>query len=1057
MLGDMIVPLHLMKVDRLSTGRAEKQLVVRVQVFRCLLFFALTIGSILGSSLPLHADSDATRRYLIDDWQNGNGLSQSTITGLAQTPDGYLWISTLDGIARFDGIRFKLFKSVDTPALGSGRIRFLFRGRKGVLWLCMQEGGIIQLQNNQFTPILIPKQRGMPLPTIHATEDITGNLWLSDEDGGIAQLKDGLVTQVSSNNWTTQAGGPLQLTADHAGHLWAVGGPGLFRFDKGRLIPILTGQPNQYVVHCASRSGGWWISTKNKVGLWCDGTWLFRTSCPTNLPRSLRAALEDHGGRLWLGTLGEGLFCYNTNGTTLRFSRNDGLGNDFIRTVFEDKEDNLWVGTEGGGLSRLRLSLFGVYGQAQGIPTESITSITKGISNDLWIATFGEGLLCLPRNGKATAIADPATSNYHILTALADQKGNIWFGTGSGGIFCWNKGSLTRITIFPTNSPPLRCLYEDSTGMIWFGCYRTNRLVCLKDKKVSFVDLPNYLGMVDIRVITGDSAGNIWIGTDGAGLLRWKNRQFTLFTRKEGLGSDFIWALHPESKDTLWIGSYGGGLTRFKNNRMVNCTTRQGLADNVICYIADDGLGYYWFSSHEGIFRVLKKDLNRFADGQNNRIQCIDYGRSDGLPTLECKGGFQPAGCCTRDGRLWFPTRQGLVVVDPVDVCTNVIAPIAHIEEAVVDGTIINITEWQKEKSMSVHRISSSSTLIPTLEIPSGRRRLEIRYTSLNFSTPEKLRFRHCLEGVDAGWVDTGSERSTSYNRLPHGNYIFRVQACNREGVWSVQSDNLMLIILPAPWQTWWFEGLFVLILGSLAGWGVGTIILQRHRRHLRLVEQLNRLERERIRVARDIHDDLGSSLTAMGFWGARAARDCKTLSEAQGQLLSIAGRTRDLGRKLEETVWAVNPKNDSSGHLVSYLCHYIQEFLENKDIRCRLHLASDIPDVTFTTETRHNIVLAVKEATNNAVKHAHATEIELCVSVEDHKLVIKIVDNGTGFTASTVRPEGNGLHNMSARMDEIGGQCEVTSTPGKGTEVKFCQPLPYFELDNSKNKSKPK
>lgn len=332
------------------------------------------------------------------------------------------------------------------------------------------------------------------------------------------------------------------------------------------------------------------------------------------------------------------------------------------------------------------------------------------------------------------------------------------------------------------------------------------------------------------------------------------------------------------------------------------------------------------------------------------------------------------------------------------------------------------------------------------LEIPPGRRRFEFRYTGLDFSAPERLRFRHKLEGVDAEWVETGGQREASYNHLAHGTYTFRVQACNREGVWSQTGAALAFTVLPYFWQTWWFVGLFLLTFGGAVAWSVGHVLRRRHQRHLRLVGRLHLLERERVRVARDIHDDLGGSLTAIGLQGVLAARDAKSLAEAREQLLLITDRTRELGRKLEETVWAVNPKNDSPSHLATYLCHFATESLKPTNIRCRLDVAPDLPQVELTTEVRHNVFLAVKEAFTNALKHSGATEVGLRLSVSDRSMAIEVSDNGRGFVVDASQEAGNGLRNMAARMEEIGGQFEVRSAPGKGATVCLRLPLPHLD-----------
>jgi signal transduction histidine kinase/ligand-binding sensor domain-containing protein len=1002
----------------------------------------------------LRADNAGSKRYLIDVWQGEKGLPQNTITGIAQTPDGYLWISTLDGVARFDGVRFRMFRAGDTPALGSGRVRFLFAGRHGELRFATQEGGVVQLKDGRFAPLALPQTQGVRSAVIQVAEEESGALWLSMEDGSVGRLANGHYSTVSTN-WKAAGRPSFEVRADARNRLWALSSSGLSQLAGQRLVPALSGRPGEYVVHCASRSGGWWLSAGGEVGLWRDGQWIARAGRPGVAVESITCGIEDRGGHLWLGTTGQGLFRCDTNGAPMQFTKRDGLSSDSVRTLFEDGEGNLWVGTEDGGLDRLRLPLFTVYGLAQGLSSERITTVSEGRAGEVWVGTDGNGVNVL--QGETARVAEDETPalSWRVSAVLADGQGRVWAAVRSGGVFRRQDGPFRPVADLTYMGYTTRSLFEDSHGTVWVGQRNTRLLPRVEGDTIRTIELPQSMPLADVRVMAEDAAGNMWFGTDGTGLLRWKDGQFTRFTCENGLSSDFVWALRPEPDGVLWIGTYGGGLTRLKDGRAVICTTRHGLVDNVICHIADDGRGQYWFSSNQGIFRVAKAELNQFAEGKRARIQCVAYGRSDGLPALECEGGCQPAGCRSRDGRLWFPTIRGLVVVDPAEVNTNTIAPPVHIERIVVDGKVTEADDWQRSEETrmpaSAGAPGSASHAVPVaLEIRPGSRRFEFDYTGLNFSAPEKLRFRHKLEGVDAEWVDTGGQREASYNRLAHGTYTFSVQACNREGVWNQMGDKLTFTVLPHFWQTGWFAGLVLVIFGGTVGASVRYALRRRHQGQLKIVRQLHAVERERTRIARDIHDDLGASLTEIGYLGALAVRDSKSLAEAREQLERIMVRTRELARRLDETVWAVNPKNDSAGHLATYLCHFAKEFLEPTAIRCRLDVVPNLPGVTLTAEVRHNMLLVIKEALNNAVKHSGATEVKLRLTVSDGVMSIEVSDNGRGFAADATREGGNGLRNMAARMEEIGGQFVVRSAPAEGATVCLRLPLPGNDSGNS-------
>jgi signal transduction histidine kinase/ligand-binding sensor domain-containing protein len=1046
---------------RSSDGRAERH-TCRSSAARRLgrlgcqsrfLGLLLTLGLMAGS---VQAQHFGAKRYLIDVWPGDKGLPQNTITGIAQTQDGYLWISTLDGVARFDGVHFKMFKAGDTPALGSGRIRFLFTGRHGELRLATQEGGVIQFASGRFTPLPLLEPQGIRSAVSQVAEEESGALWLSLENGKVGRFADGRYTTVSTN-WAVPGNTGFEVRADYQNRLWVLSAVGLHQLAGERLVPALVGQPGEYVVHCASHGGGWWLSAKGRVRLWREGQWLAEAGSPGVSPADITCGLEDRAGHVWLGTTGQGLLLCATNHAPVPFTKRDRLSSDSVRTLFEDGEGDLWVGTEDGGLDRLCLPLFRVYGVAQGLTSERITTVSEGATGQIWAGTDGYGLNCLEGDSARLATEDTAAASWRVSAAVTDNAGELWVALRAGGVFRGKPGQLKQVVGFPTVMFPTRSLFQDSHGAVWIGQRNSRKLTRVQGDTPITIDLPGSMPLADVRAMAEDAAGNLWFGTDGAGLLRWKEGQFTRFTREQGLSSDYVWALHPEPDGALWIGTYGGGLTRLKEGRAAICSARHGLVDDVICHIADDGRGQYWFSSNQGIFRVSKTELNQFADGKRPRIQCVGYGRSDGLPALECEGGCQPAGCRSRDGRLWFPTIRGLVVVDPAEVDVNPAPPPVYIEAVLVDGEVVSSLEAPEKPEpraertpgsqpsgvLNQERVAFLRQSSGGLQLPPGKKRFEFHYTGLNFRAPEQLRFRHKLEGVDAEWVDTGNQREASYDKLAPGTYRFRVQACNREGVWNQAGDMLAFTVLPHFWQSGWFMGLFLAGFGSGVGLTVRYALRRRHQRQMKLMQQLNAVERERTRIARDIHDDLGASLTEIGYMGALAVRDSKTLQEAREQFGRIMVRTRELARSLDETVWSVNPKNDSPGHLATYLCHMAREFLEPTAIRCRLDVAPELPEVTLTAELRHNMLLVVKECLNNAVKHSGATELWLRLKVQEGVLAIEVSDNGHGFVLEAVREEGNGLRNMASRMQEIGGQFQVRSAPGQGTVIRLRLPLP--------------
>jgi signal transduction histidine kinase len=486
----------------------------------------------------------------------------------------------------------------------------------------------------------------------------------------------------------------------------------------------------------------------------------------------------------------------------------------------------------------------------------------------------------------------------------------------------------------------------------------------------------------------------------------------------------------------LWLGTFGGGLNRFKDGRFAAINAEQGLLNNVICAIAEDKRGYFWMSSHGGILRVSKAELNACADGKLASVNCIAYGKGEGLPTLECSGGFQPAFGETPDGRLWFPTSKGLVAVDPNDVKTNQLAPPVIIEELRVNDKTVESREPKIEGR--------------GLRVAPGHQQFEFRYTGLSFSVPEKVRFRYRLEGLEPEWKEADTKRSVTYSYLPPGNYKFRVTACNNDGVWNNDGAALAFVVEPQFWQTWWFRGLATVGAAGLIAGIVQYDTRRRLRQKLQRVEHQRAVERERARIAKDIHDDLGASLTRITMLSQTVRSELDHAPQAAADVDRIYGTARELTRAMDEIVWAVNPKHDTLDSLATYLGRFAQDFLSAAQIRCRLDVPVQLPPWPLTAEVRHNLFLAFKEALNNAVKHARASEVRVCLNIETAGFALMVEDKGRGFSPGTLDADrdaarlasGNGLSNMRQRLAEIGGQCQIENAPGQGTKVTFFVPV---------------
>ena len=468
---------------------------------------------------------------------------------------------------------------------------------------------------------------------------------------------------------------------------------------------------------------------------------------------------------------------------------------------------------------------------------------------------------------------------------------------------------------------------------------------------------------------------------------------------------------------------------------LVGFTRAQGLPDEVISQILEDDSGSLWLGSNQGIFRVNRAELEQVAEGRAARLNVITYGRAEGMESAQCTGGFHPAGLRGRDGKLWFSTVKGLVMVEPKHIAVNQTPPAVVLEQVLVDGRV---------QGVQPSPASTNLTLSPAAQ------RLEIQFTATSLVAPERNRFRHRLEGLEREWIEDGPQRSAAYQRLPPGRYRFRVAACNADGVWNESGAALDLHVLPPFWKTWWFGTAASLIVLGGGGSTVRYASIRRLRRKLQFLQEQHAVEKERARIAQDIHDELGASLTRIALLTDLGHKHRERPEEVAADLSKISVSARDAVRAMDAIVWAVNPRNDSLDHFANYVSQFAEEFFRLTPIRCRLDIPADLPECPLSTEARHQLFLAVKECLNNVVRHSGATEAWLRLRCEERgfsnsqqELAVVIEDNGNGFSTEQPPTGHDGLANIRSRVEALGGRFALESAAGKGTRVRMNLPLP--------------
>jgi len=666
-------------------------------------------------------------------------------------------------------------------------------------------------------------------------------------------------------------------------------------------------------------------------------------------------------------------------------------------------------------------------------------SVCEAADGAMWFGTSGHAFFRWHK-GEFTTLTPPLVNMAgRDGTVCPDAAGRVWLGSVLNGVWVHETNALWQP--FPARGLGVvaRVLFGDSRGRMWIG----NEFGLSVFERGAWRPITPAEGFppVFVAAIAEDRMGALWIGTGNGQLYRYDPdaRRSVVHQPPDGSPATRFWALLADEEGVIWIGTLGGGLLRFKDGEFTRCTVRDGLPNDHVSQLQSGPGDELWLGTRAGIARVSKAELERFARGEIRSIACVTYGRFDGLPSAECSSGFQPASWRGRDGRLWFATAKGVVNVQPAEVSFNPLPPPVVIEEVLVDG------EVQQPKSVG-------REVSPCVEVGPGRHYLEIHFTGLSFTAPDKVRFKYRLTGLESDWVETGGRRLASYSFVPSGQYRFQVLACNNDGVWNETGTMLALVVRPYFWQTWWFKLAGTVLLVGGAGGTIGVLERRKARRKLERLQQQRALEQERARIAKDIHDDLGASLTRITLLSDTARGDVGDQGPAAASLDRIAHTARDLTRAMDEIVWAVNPKHDRLDSLVNYLGKFAQDFLADAGLAYRLEVPSSLPRWTVGSQTRHNLFLAFKEALHNVVKHAAAREVRVVLTLEPGSFRLAVVDNGRGLApagadaagvgASARLASGNGLANMAHRLEEIGGRCEVRGAPGAGTSVTFVVPV---------------
>ena len=1001
----------------------------------------------------------AVTQYNLDAWTTSSGLPQNTITAITQTQDGYLWMGSFGGLARFDGARFVVFDKSTTPALRNSGVHALLADRRGGLWVGTNGGGLTLLKDGSARTFGIAD--GLGADVVRSLfQDSKGRVW-AGTNGGLSLLEgDRFRTWNAANGFTGNV--VRAIREDAGGALWiGTNGDGLFRMKDGQFTRFTRkdGLPSDLVFSLAfDRDGTLWIGT-NGGGLarYADGHFRLYGREHGLDGDIIWSLLQDGEGSLWVGTYGAGLFRREGerfSGLTTR----TGLSSDFVRALWPDHEGSLWIGTNTGGLARLRDGKFTTYTTREGLPNDIAKTVLAGPDATLWIGTSGGGLARFADGAFQTWSRREGLPHDFVQALLLDRAGGLWVGTNGGGVARLVDG---RFRVYTTRDglvdDHVSALVEDREGAVWIGT-NAGGLSRFKDGQFTPYTRKDGLGANLVMAMLVDRQGALWVGTDGGGLTRITDGKAHTFTVADGLAADSILCLYEDAVGELWVGTSGGGLSHLQGGRFTTVSTREGLHDDVVFAILEDGRGGFWLSGNRGLSRIERTALVAAPSG--TRLAPQAFGMADGMKSNECSGVSQPAATRLPDGRLVFPTTRGVVIVDPERLPRNERAPRVQVEELLAGGT-----SYGGESR----------------ELPPGAGNWELRFTALSFLAPQRVRFNYRLVGFDDDWVDAGTRRSAFYTQVPPGKYEFEVRAANNDGVWSDTPARASIMLRPRFHQTRAFYVILAVsfMLAGAFGYAMHVRGLHARRRELeRLVQERTRALREQTEIAEKAtavkaellqiaaHDLKNPLQVVLGHaeMAEVSIREGKPTGEFVGHIHQAAERMLGiLTRLLDASAMdagklVLRPQHIDLADVARHVVETNGPAAQRKKQALDLVVNGELP--VFGDADR--LVEVVENLVGNAIKYSPlSSRIVVTARRDDGRAVVEVRDAGPGLSEDDKRrmfgrfqrlsatptagepATGLGLSIAKQLAELMGGDLSADSAgPGRGSAFTLSMPV---------------
>ncbi|HEX3896236.1 MAG TPA: two-component regulator propeller domain-containing protein [Rudaea sp.] len=960
--------------------------------------------------------SKSISQFAMDSWQTEAGLPELAMDAILETSDGYLWLGTQEGLTRFDGEHFTVFDHINTPALRSDFITKLVEDRQHSLWIGTTVGLVVRHADGRFERF--GAENGLPIARIlAAVRDNDGSVWVGGV-GGLAHIVDGKVVRMvnDSNGLTNNL--VTSLVIDHEGALWIIARRNLHRIKNGNVENFTDAdgvKGHGINALFKSREGEVWLLSTGtgilrRVGDRFEAWW------PEGVPRYINVSdiHEDRDGNIWLASDANGLF-RSWQHLLNKTSAEQGLNDLGLLTLFEDSSGNLWIGTLGRGLIRLRDGSFTAFTKKEGLSADGAFSVIQDRAGDIWAGTL-DGLTRISIDEVRHFSRDDGLSSNYITSLGDDPDGGIWVGLGGTKIDHIRDGKIDRKIALktPLISGVVTSVIEDKQHRLWAGTDGGGLARYTADGTRYFTASD---GVPDnfVSTLAEDADGAIWIGTSG-GLGRARGDVIDPDPLHDAeLRQTGILSLHIDAKDTLWIGTAARGLLRFDQNHLTRYTMQEGLPNETINSILTDGNDDLWLGSNRGIFKVGRADLDDVAAGRNAKLHVTRFGEANGMKSAETSSGEQPTAWRSNDGRLWFATAQGVVVVDP-----------NHAQPA------------QRPLQTMVESIRANDTAVAfndgKAQLPAGTSRLEIWYTAPDLTDAAATHFRYRLENVDADWIDVASERVARYTNVPPGAHRFDVQARRDNEDWSASAAAIAFNVAPLFYQTWWF--LIACVLAAIA------LLWIFHHLRVKWLHMQSAVADERRRIAGEIHDSLAQGFSAISVQIEAALGRLDRAPDLAASHLKLA---RDVSRtslsEARRSVWNLQSPSQET-NLIGAIAAACEQIAYGHGVTLHTNSTGNVWPVNPAAE--NNLLRIAQEAVSNAIHHGAPAEIHIETMYTFNHLLLTVTDDGCGFEvcAGSQQPDrGFGLSNMQRRAQAMNGRFDVTSATGVGTRISVSIP----------------